>query len=100
MAWIQDDAQQFTISLIIAPPLEGFLQITNIEFPVEAEEGSTVNIIAYTTNTGGPDYFMSTIDGASTEPFYLESGQSIELGGSFIMPNHDVTMEIKTFHEE
>lgn len=100
MAWIQDDTQQFTVSLIVAPPIEGFLQITNIEAPTEAEEGSTVNIIANVKNTGGPDNFMSTIDGSSTEPFYLESGQEIRLGGSFIMPNHDLTMEIKTFHEE
>lgn len=79
---------------------EGFLQITNIDAPIQAEEGSTINFTIHAQNLGEADNFKSTSNEVSTEPFYLESGQSVEINNELVMPNQDLVVNVATYHEE
>ena len=118
MAWIQDQTYSFTIARL----LEGFLRIDSLTVNAVnmiiggvdqgvtplIHPGDTVNVSMVVSNQGDQtDTFLIRVykDAAlfSTSPTIanLALGATASFSPpSFVMPNANVDLEIRTFHEE
>lgn len=105
MAWIADDTGTITISVVG----EGFLEITNIETShTTANPGTAITITVYFKNIGAiTDNFyweaIDTISGAELASNTIQgvsSGMAFHQDFGFTMPDRDITIQIKTYHQE
>jgi len=100
--WITDEDKKVYKYAGPLTTVEGFLKITGVTAPSEANEGDAVQIIIHTKNTGASDNFKIGLSGdlTASQEFSLKVGLKKDFPFPFTMPNHDASITAKTFHLE